>query len=293
VAQHLDGRVLSGDASMSVRDSIRIVSPGHLAFTVTLIALGITGFVTRDFSQMWQPVPKWVPGRTALVFLCALISLGTGIGIAVRRSALAASRVLLVALLIWLLVLRLPNLFYEHPVVLVGWTFGSTAVMVAAAWVLYTWFANERDSAHPGILADAAGLRIARTLYGLSMIPFGLAHFMYLDATTVLIPDWLPGHVALAYFTGAAFIAAGLAVCVGVLAYPAAALSALQMGLFTLIVWVPRMLTGNVTEFQRGEFVSSCALTAGAWVVAESYRARRGPPGRNSHRPIEMTGNAA
>ena len=280
MAQHLDGRALSGDASVSLRDSIRIVSPGHLAFTVTLIALGIMGFVTREFSQMWQPVPKWVPGRTALVFLCALISLGTGIGMALRRSALVASRVLLVALLTWLVALRLPNLFYEHPVVLVGWTFGSTAVMVAAAWVLYIWFAHERDSAHRGILGDATGLRIARTLYGLSMIPFGLAHFMYLDATTVLIPDWLPAHVGLAYFTGAAFIAAGLAVCVGVLAYPAAALSAVQMGLFTLIVWVPRMLTGNVTDFQRGEFVSSCALTAAAWVVAESYRERRNSPGR-------------
>jgi uncharacterized membrane protein len=279
VAQHLDGRALSGDGAMSLRDAIRIASPGHAAFAIVLIALGIMGFVTRDFTQLWQPVPKWLPARTALVFLCALISLGSGIGLVVRRWAAVASRVLLVALLVWLVVLRLPNLFYEHPVVLVGWTFGATAVMVAAAWVLYVGFARERDPAHPGLLADAAGLRIARRLYGLSMIPFGLAHFMYLDATTVLIPDWLPGHVALAYLTGAAFIAAGLAVCVGVLAYPAAALSALQMGLFTLIVWVPRMLTGNVTEFQRGEFVSSCALTAGAWVVAESYRERRGSLG--------------
>ncbi len=257
---------------MSVRDSIRIASPGHAAFAAILICLGIMGFVTRDFSQIWQPVPKWVPGRTALVFLCALISLGSGIGLLWRRWALVASRVLLVALSIWLLVLRLPNFFYEHPLVLVAWTFGSTAVMVAGAWVLYIWFAHERDPAHPGLLADATGLRIARTLYGLSLIPFGLAHFMYLDATTVLIPAWLPGHVAWAYLTGAAFIAAGLAVCAGALAAPAAALSTLQMGLFTLIVWVPRMVTGNVTDFQRGEFISSCALTAGAWVVADSYR---------------------
>ncbi len=257
---------------MSVRDSIRIASPGPAAFAATMIALGIMGFVTRDFSQMWQPVPKWVPGRTALVFLCALISLGAGIGLLWRRSAAVASRVLLFALLIWLVVLRVPNLFYEHPLVLVAWTFGSTAVMAAAAWVLYVWFAHERDPAHPGLLADAMGLRIARTLYGLSLIPFGLAHFMYLNATTVLIPTWLPGHVAWAYLTGAAFIAAGLAVCVGALSAPAAALSALQMGLFTLSVWVPRMVAGTVTEFQRGEFISSCALTAGAWVVADSYR---------------------
>jgi uncharacterized membrane protein len=261
---------------MSVRDSIRIPSPGHAAFAVTLICLGIMGLITRDFSQMWQPVPKWVPGRTALAFLCATISLGTGIGLLWRRWAPVASRVLLVALLVWLLVLRLPNLFYEHPLVLVAWTFGSTAVMAAAAWVLYVSFARERDPARPGLLADAPGLRIARTLYGLSLIPFGLAHFMYLDATTVLIPNWLPGHVAWAYFTGTAFIAAGVAVCVGVLAYPAAALSGLQMGLFTLIVWLPRMIAGTVTEFQRGEFISSCALTAGAWVVADSYRAPRG-----------------
>src|SRR5258705_9793342 len=33
---------------------------------------------------------------------------------------------------VWLLVLRLPNFFFETPLVLVARTFGSTAVMVAA-----------------------------------------------------------------------------------------------------------------------------------------------------------------
>ena len=257
---------------MSVRDSIRIASAGHAAFAATMIGLGIMGFVTGDFSQIWQPVPKWVPGRTALVFLCALISLGTGIGLLWRRSAPAASRVLFFSLLVWLLVLRLPNLFYQTPLVLVAWTFGATAVMLAGAWVLYGWFAREHERAGLGFLTDAKGVRIAKALYGLSLIPFGLAHFMYLNATTVLIPTWLPLPVAWAYVTGAAFIAAGFAVSVGVVPRLAAALSTLQMGLFTLIIWVPRMIAGTVTDFQRGEFISSCALTAGAWVVADSYR---------------------
>jgi len=243
-----------------------------VAFAATMIGLGIMGFVTGDFTQIWQPVPSWVPARAALAYLCALISLGSGVALLWRRSAAAASRVLLVSLLVWLSALRLPNLFYQTPLVLVTWTFGATAVMVAGAWVLYGWFACQRDRSNTGFLADARGVRIARVLYGLALIPFGLAHFMYLDATTVLIPDWLPWHVAWAYFTGTMFIAAGLAVSIGVLGSLAATLSALQMGLFTLIIWVPRMITGNVTEFQRGEFISSCALTAGAWVIADSYR---------------------
>jgi uncharacterized membrane protein YphA (DoxX/SURF4 family) len=251
---------------------MRIASVGHAVFAATMIVMGVMGFLAGDFVQPWLPVPKWLPAHTVLAYPCASISLGCGIGLVVRRAAPVASRVLFGALLVWLLVLRLPNLFYQTPLVLVAWTFGSTAVMVAGAWVLYSWLADERDRRRFGFFTDARGLRVARVLYGLSLIPFGLAHFMYVDATTVLIPSWLPWHVGWAYFTGAAFIAAGLAVATGVCARLAAALSTLQMASFGLIVWVPRVIAGTVSEFQRGEFITTFVLMAGAWMVADSYR---------------------
>src|SRR5262245_3243805 len=252
--------------------SLRIASAGHLFFAAMLIWLGVMGLAKGDFVQIWDPVPKWVPARTALAYLCACISVVGGIGLLWQRTQALAARVVFASLLVWLLVLRLPNLFYQKPLVLVAWSFGSTAVMLAAAWVLYIWFAGERDRQRFGFLTDERGLRVARTLYGVSLIPFGLAHFMYLDATTVLIPGWLPWPTAWAYFTGACFIAAGLAVMSGVAARLGATLSTLQMGLFGLIVWVPRVVAGTVSDFQWGEFVVTFALTAGAWVVADSYR---------------------
>jgi hypothetical protein len=95
---------------------------------------------------------------------------------------------------------------------------------------------------------------------------------MYLDATTVLIPGWPPFHAGWAYVTGGTFIMAGLAAITGVLGRLGVTLSALQIALFGVIVWIPRVLAGNVTEFQRGEAIVTFVLAAGAWVVADSYR---------------------
>jgi uncharacterized membrane protein len=236
---------------------MRIASAGHAVFATTLIAIGILGFVKGDFAPIWQPVPKTFPAREALGYLCALISLACGAGLLWQRTATIAARALLVYLIIWLLLIK-ARFIVAAPLTAVSYeTNGETAVLVAAACAL-------------AFSASDKGVRIARVIFALSMIAFGVAHFAYVKLTAGLVPSWLPSQVTWAYLTGCTYIAAGAAMLIGVYARLAATLSAIQIGLFTLLVWLP-VVAADPNANQWSEFVVSWALTAAAWVVADSY----------------------
>jgi uncharacterized membrane protein len=249
---------------------MRVASIGHVVFAATLIALGIMGLVTGGFTAIWPPVPHWVPARHVLAYVCALVCLLPGLGLIWPRTAPVAARVLFGFLLGWLLVLDLPALVRD-PSMDLAWAAGKTATMVSAAWVLYLWFAGERDRPRLGFIAGATGLALARSFCGLALIVFGIAHFTYLARTVSMVPAWLPWHLAWAYFFGCTFIAAGVALITGVYARLAAVLSVVQLAMFTVLVWVPVVVSGP-SPSDWSEFVVSWALTAAVWVVADSYR---------------------
>ncbi len=239
-------------------------------FAATFIALGVLGLITRDLPALWQGAPENLPGRGVLAILCALVSLGCGLTLPWQRCASIGARVLLGYLLLGLVLVRARALILV-PLAQDSWSgLGETAVVLCAAWTLYARRANDWDRRWLGWAIGARGQRGVRVVYGLAMIPFGIAHFTYLKETASLVPGWLPGHEAWAYFTACTYLVAGAAIVAGVQARLAAALSGVQMGLFTLMVWLPIVSTGSANAFEWSETIISWILTVSAWLIYES-----------------------
>jgi len=103
-----------------------IASLGHAVFAATMVTLGIMGLIQGDFTPTWTGVPKGVPACEVLAYLCAFISLISGIGLLWQRAAVVASRLLLTSFLVWLLLFRVPLIFRAPTATVAWWASGDT-----------------------------------------------------------------------------------------------------------------------------------------------------------------------
>jgi uncharacterized membrane protein len=222
-----------------------------------MIGLGVVGLVYGDFASTWKFVPPWVPGRQALAYGSSTLMLLCGIGLLWTRTEALAARVLLAYWALVVLLLKVP-VVVAHPLVEVTWQeMANIVILLTASWILFA--------------ADRRSVRVPQVIFGLALIPLGLAHFFYLELTAPLVPAWLPYHTFWAYFTGAAQIAAGLGVVLGIYAQLAAALDAALLTAFTFLVWIPPLVAAPRTQNLWSEIALSWAATAGAWVAAASF----------------------
>src|ERR1700682_4179838 len=187
----------------------RSQQPALTLFAVGMIGLGVPPRVYGDFALVWQPVPPWIPGRTVLAYASGLVMLCGGVGLLLRATAAGSARILFPYLIVWLL-LEVPALAVARQMEAVWLGFGELVVLLAGGWILFARLAGLREGSPLAFATGENGIRIARILFAVSLIPIGLSHLVYVKETAELVPAWLPHRVGWAYLTGAGQIACGL-----------------------------------------------------------------------------------
>ena len=243
--------------------------PTRLLFATGMIALGLLGLAYGDFALQWQPVPAWLPWRGAVAYASAIIMLAGGIGLLFTRTAAMSIRILFPYLLLWML-LKVPAVVMvpQMEATWLGW--GEIAVLLAGGWVLFARLAELREGTSLEFATGASGIRIARYLFAIALLPIGLSHLVYPTQTAALVPAWLPARTGWAYLTGAGQMAAGLGVLFSILPRLAASAEAAMVTLFTLLVWVPAVVAKPTDRLSWTALLISWAIAAAAWVVAGS-----------------------
>ncbi len=255
----------------------RSQQPALTLFAVGMIGLGILALVYGDFALVWQPVASWIPGRTVLAYVSGLIMLFGGVGLLFRATAAWSARILFPYLIVWLL-LKVPALVVAPQMEAVWLGFGELAVLLAGGWILFARLAGLREGSPLTFATGENGIRVARMLFAVSLIPIGLSHLVYVKETAELVPAWLPYRVGWAYLTGAGQIACGLGVLFSIFPRVAAWAEAGMISLFTLLVWAPAILAAPRTRLPWTAFFISWAIASAAWVVAQNVVAQNMAP---------------
>jgi uncharacterized membrane protein len=252
---------------------IRSQQPALTFFAIGMIGLGILALIYGDFAMVWQPVPP-IPGRIALAYASGVIMLLGGIGLLFNPTAACSIRILFPYLILWTL-LKVPALFVAPKLEAVWLGLGELTVLLSGGWILFARLANLRAGSPFTFLTSESGVRAARILFAVSLLPIGLSHIIYVKQTAELVPAWLPYRAGWAYLTGAGQIACGLGVLFNILPRVAATAEAAMISIFALLVWAPAILASPKGRLPWTAFFITWAIAAAAWVVAQNITSKR------------------
>jgi uncharacterized membrane protein YphA (DoxX/SURF4 family) len=127
------------------------------------------------------------------------------------------------------------------------------------------WIQNESDK-NPVMVSKSLG----RIFVAVSLVVFGVQHFIYGGFVATLVPAFMPGRLFWAYFVGVAFVAAAIGIFTRMLARPAATLLGVMFFLFVVLLHIPRIAgkSSDGNEWTSG-FVA-LAMCGGAWILASA-----------------------
>jgi uncharacterized membrane protein YphA (DoxX/SURF4 family) len=228
---------------------------GRIFFALAIALLGIQQIIGADFVQGPLIAPAWVPLRTVLALLSGLALVVASVGIALAPPRLARQAAILLAIVLGLVFLffHLPT---PGPILSDGIArtraFETLAVLGVAL-----------------VLAGPPVMTAGRVLFALTLLVFGVQHFMYAVFVAAVIPAWIPARMAWACFTGVAFIAAGVSLIVGKATRAAALLLGLMFLLWVVLLHIPRATAPTADAKEWNSAFVAVAMCGAGWLLVQ------------------------
>jgi uncharacterized membrane protein len=246
---------------------------GRALFGISFAVFGLQYFIYGRFVGGLLPGPPWTPGAPITAYLLGVVLIAAGASIAANINARLAATLLGILLFLCVLAMFIATPFAilhqapERTGALEPLALGGAAWMLAGS--LPPARQNSQRNAVIGRFASAG-----RFIFGLSMIVFGVQHFMLGDTIAMLVPSWIPWHLFWAYFFGVAFIAAGKAIVINVQARLGATLLGIMFLLWVVVLHVPLVVSQPHNGNKWSSLFVAIAMCGSCFIVAAAMSNR-------------------
>jgi hypothetical protein len=218
-----------------------------------MAGFGIQYLVHALFSAGPGSGPPWTPAHPFWAFSTAIVSIAAAVSIAANIQVRCAAIVLAVTILARALLFYVPKLA-ANPHDPGPWTSGFELLALCGAAL---------------VLAGAhTSIKLGRVLFAVSLVVFGVQHFLYAHFIATLVPSWILGHLFWAYFVGIAFVAAALSIATQIKIDLAATWLGVMFLLWVVVLHLPRAAAALHKGNEWTSLFVALAMSGGAFMLA-------------------------
>jgi uncharacterized membrane protein len=241
---------------------------GRFFLAIPLMVFAVEYLARGRWQGGMPPVPPWTHGEHIFSYVAGAILLVISISLLLNKETRLSATILGLLFMFCVVFLHAAKHFSE--IIHDGNTRTrafETFALGGAAFILAVLVSKGSSiqflsSANPMLAV------IGRYIYAFSMIIFGVQHFMYAQFIAFLIPKWMPAHLFLAYFTGTAFIAAGVAIAVHILSRLASVLLGLMFFLWVVTLHTPRVIASPHNTDELVSLFVALAFSGASFLLA-------------------------
>lgn len=217
-------------------------------------ALGIMGIALQQFQYgELRPVifPEWPAGwqaSAAAAYIAGLALIIASVLILLGKNGEKASLGLAGFFLLLFLAFHFVYLVFFNPnsFHLGSWSNAlkvlalSGGSLIVAGSFLEESPANDKKSSPVRMMEKM--IPVGRIFFSITLIAFGIDHFIYSDFVATLVPAWIPGHLFWTYFAAIALIGSGLCFIFKIQLRTVALLTGLMLLLWLVVLHIPRAI---------------------------------------------------
>ena len=214
---------------------------GRSFIAIALIVFGVQHFIYLEFvTRAFPVIPLWIPGHSLLACLFGAFLLITGVCIFLQIKARLLCVLLGSLILLMFALLLLPSLLTNLNNGAV-WTNAGKALVIAGANFLVA-ASLPKEPHGKFILFLESLIPLGRYFLCGFFILAAILHFIYAPFVATLIPKWIPAPMFWTYFAGIALIAGAIGMLIPRTTQLAAALSAIMIFIWVIVLHIPRAL---------------------------------------------------